>query len=101
MIDRVKYKDIISRMIAGQTQDDLNRTMQDGFLAIRDDDGKLIFRYHPILDQVEVQRRGKKTIIELKRYKNDATMIEAAYQEQQSDPIAIQQDGDHAGQPND
>jgi hypothetical protein len=74
--------------------------MQDGFLAIRDDDGKLIFRYHPILDQVEVQRRGKKTIIELKRYKNDAIMIEAAYQEQQSDPIAIQQDGDNGNGPN-
>lgn len=41
-----------------------------GFIAIREDDtGWLLFLYDPKRDIIEIQRRGRKQIIDLARYK--------------------------------
>lgn len=37
-----------------------------GFLEIREPGGKLLFRYDPERDLIEIQRRGRKMLIDLR-----------------------------------
>lgn len=46
--------------------------LRDGFIAIHDDNGKLLMRYNPASDIIEIQRRGVKTNIDLKQHKESA-----------------------------
>jgi hypothetical protein len=102
--------------VAGLTEDDIKRTAQDGFISIRDEAGHLLMRYNPAKNLIEIKRRGYTTTIDLDLYRKQAEqekvtnmlkseilfwqiMIDA--RKNQSDTIAIQQDGDHAGRPND
>lgn len=98
MADMTAYKKIISDIIPGQTQDDLDRAMADGFLAVRDDSGKLIFRYHPILNQIEIKYRRSKVIISLNKYRTGSETVERIYQE--SAKSAAQQGGVNGGRDN-
>lgn len=99
-VNTIAYGESITRIIGNQTADDIKRTMQDGFIAIRDEQGKLMFRYHPILNRVEIQHRRKTHVIDLREYQNAATMIEVDYTEHQSATSAANQGGADGRFPN-
>lgn len=48
-----------------------------GFLSVREPDtGKLLFRYDPLRQLVEIQRRGEKLLVDLQAFEGDLTNAE-------------------------
>lgn len=45
------------------------QTRQDDFIDIRDEAGKLLLRYNPEKNLIEIQRRNTKTVIDLDQYR--------------------------------
>jgi len=39
------------------------------FIEVREPQGKLLFRFDPLRDLIEIQRRGAKVLIDLRQYR--------------------------------
>jgi hypothetical protein len=60
--------------VNGVKADVIDAFMDAGFVDVRDKEtGKMLFRYDPAAEIVEVQKRGQKMYVDLKSYQQSAT----------------------------
>lgn len=76
--------------VNGLTESDIERCIEDGFIAVREkESGRLLFRYNSQLNQVEIQRRTVKTVIDLKKYQRSAMSDKEKIEELERDILQL------------
>lgn len=74
-------------------ENDYPRIEKDGFIPIRDNEGKLLFCFHPIFNEIEIRHRGKSIRVPLSQFQESVFL--KSYR--QSATSAVQQAANHGG----